>query len=578
MKWYLLIIIGFLLTTCDKQSQNKRAEDTSFAKEAWINPLSDAASTALLKSRIDRIKNYQKSGKPFLQFTTNDKNKILAQNIIAEDPKLKQFTHDQETNEPFLVEMFEIAKANPSNIPERIVYHAGLYQASLYNFAKNSTLRLTVDITAKQIVDANFYDNFQPDLTPPLEQLATAIAINNPKVIEALGYKPNESEALMAATKTALNKTKCERSFHLCCAPTFIKDDKALWVIVDLTDLRVVGIRWTNVGDAGPQERISEKKLLVDKVEECNCKNVNTVKKENWKVNYVLTSSDGLRIYDVQYKNEPYLDDAKLVDWHVSYSNSDGFGYSDAIGCPSFSHAAVTAYDVARVADLIEDDHRVGFVIEQTFKSKQWPQPCNYNYVQRYEFYTDGRFRMAAGSLGRGCGTDGTYRPVFRLVFSGEKQNFSQWTSNSWTNWNKENWHLQEENSEKKDDKHLYKIESNQKSYYIEPSEGQFNDGGRGDFAYSYVTKYHHSANEGNSDLMTIGPCCNTNHEQGPEKFINNESIENCKLVFWYVPKLKNDGVKGREYCWAESFLENGVYKTRSFPCIAGPMFTPIFK
>lgn len=83
---------------------------------------------------------------------------------------------------------------------------------------------------------------------------------------------------------------------------------------------------------------------------------------------------------------------------------------------------------------------------------------------------------------------------------------------------------------------------------------------------------------EGEADLVTIGPCCNTDYQQGPEKFIepSPDNIQNKKLVVWYVAQLKNDDAKGKEYCWAESVLENGVYVTKAYPCFAGPMFIPI--
>jgi hypothetical protein len=115
-------------------------------------------------------------------------------------------------------------------------------------------------------------------------------------------------------------------------APTFVKDDKALWVIVDLTDLTVAGIRWTNVGTTGPAI-ITERKLQDDKMTTCFCEQENRLSKNNWEMNYHITSSDGLEITQLSYKNTPVLKSAKLVDWHVSYSTRDGFGYSDAIGC-----------------------------------------------------------------------------------------------------------------------------------------------------------------------------------------------------------------------------------------------------
>ena len=41
--------------------------------------------------------------------------------------------------------------------------------------------------------------------------------------------------------------------------------------------------------------------------------------------------------------------------------------------------------------------------------------------------------------------------------------------------------------------------------------------------------------------------------------------IDNQELVVWYVAQLKNDDTKGREYCWAESFLENGVFQSKVY-------------
>jgi hypothetical protein len=103
---------------------------------------------------------------------------------------------------------------------------------------------------------------------------------------------------------------------------------------------------------------------------------------------------------------------------------------------------------------------------------------------------------------------------------------------------------------------------------------------GRGDNAWVFITRYHADIDEGEKDLVTIGPCCNTDYHQGPEKFIEPkpESIESTKFILWYVPQIKNDNTPGKEYCWAESKLKNGVFVTETYPCMAGPMFKPIYK
>ena len=113
-----------------------------------------------------------------------------------------------------------------------------------------------------------------------------------------------------------------------------------------------MGLRWTNTGTTGPAAPITERKLQDDKITACFCEKETALQKDDWKMNYMLTSSDGLRVSAVSYKNQPILQSAKLVDWHVSYSGTDGFGYSDAVGCPYFSQAAVIAIDPPMVAAL----------------------------------------------------------------------------------------------------------------------------------------------------------------------------------------------------------------------------------
>ena len=220
----------------------------------------------------------------------------------------------------------------------------------------------------------------------------------------------------------------------------------------------------------------------------------------------------------------------------------------------------------------------IGFALEQNFFSEGWPAPCNYNYLQRYEFYTDGRFRIAVGSLGRGCGNDGTYRPVTRIAFAPNFNNFYEWQSNDWKHWTTEQWQSQNIQTKYTTEGYQYKITSpNQNGFYMVANNGQFDDNGRGDAAYTYVTKHLADKDEGDSDLVTIGPCCNTDYQQGPEKFIEPQPdpIENSPLVLWYVPQLKNDDTPGKEYCWAQSYVENGITKVKTFPCMSGTMFVP---
>ena len=270
----------------------------------------------------------------------------------------------------------------------------------------------------------------------------------------------------------------------------------------------------------------------------------------------------------------PVLTSAKLVDWHVSYSNSEGFGYSDAVGCPYFSQAAVVAAVEPKVSEMKD-----GFSLSQKYYSDGYPTPCNYAYEQRFDFYNDGRFRVVTGSLGRGCGNDGTYRPVTRIAFADQQNNFSEWNGSDWKIWEKEAWQNQKSETPLTKENYQYRINnSNNQGFYVEANRGQFGDKERGDNAFLYVTKNAPDRDEGESDLVTIASCCNTDYKQGPEKFIepSPEPINNSPLVVWYVAQLKNDSEKGKEYCWAESVIENGVYKVKEYPCYSGAMFVPI--
>jgi len=194
------------------------------------------------------------------------------------------------------------------------------------------------------------------------------------------------------------------------------------------------------------------------------------------------------------------------------------------------------ATDPPKIAEIIEGDATVGFMLEQKFFSELWPGPCNYSYSQRYFFYNDGRFRITCASIGRGCGNNGTYRPVFRISFAGNEQNFYEYEQEGWKQWTNEKWQLQKPSTQYDANGFQYKISLDKMiTYLLEPGKGQFNDGGKGDNAYLYLTKNHLNKDEGETDLVTIGPCCNTNHEQGPEKFINAipESTVNTDLVLW---------------------------------------------
>jgi hypothetical protein len=400
-------------------------------------------------------------------------------------------------------------------------------------------------------------------------------------VILALGLNPGEDQATMPNVKTALNGTSCERSKHLCVAPTFLnqENNRALWAIVDLTDWKLVGLKWTDLGTSGKPSKETERSLQNDYVMEHFCEKNNNLSMDEWNIYYRLTSSDGLEIFDVQYQNEKIIRSAKVVDWHVGYSSAEGFGYSDAMGCPMYSSSAVVAFNGPYTEPIEKNGKEIGFALIQDFRSPAWPVPCNYRYHNRYEFYKDGRFRVVTKNLGRGCGIDGTYRPIIRIDLASpeNQEKFEQWTSSGWRSWNKEQWSFQDKNTLYTDKGYAYKVSTKGgKSYFIEPGNGQFEDGGRGDNAYTYVSLRHPEL-EGDVDLMTIGSCCNTDHRQGPEAFLQDgENIVDQDLIIWYVPQMKNDDTPGKEYCWANTVIENGKSVVKYWAGVSGPMFIPI--
>ena len=579
---YLTFALIFLAACTQNASiKNNHTYDADVLTSIIAN--TDSLNTFdFVAARVQNIKVAMQAAIPILLCGDSLSNaQLQAQQIAISDATYTQFVKNKINNTPYRNEIFAVYPARQSDMSSiKNAILANCFKVEMYNYTLNLTSIGIVDVVQKKLLSFATLEQTQPEIPQYLKNIAIKIAVNSPEVQQAYGIKPNEADALMASTKTALNRTRCERSRHLCVAPTFTKEGKALWAIVDLTEFALVGVRWTNTGTTGTVTPITQRKLQDDKITACFCEQETPLAKDGWKMNYMLTSSDGLRIAQVSYNDKPILQSAKLVDWHVSYSNTDGFGYSDAVGCPYFSQAAVIAFEPPKVLAIKDDANAiVGFALEQVFKSELWPTPCNYNYRQRYEFYKDGKFRVAAASIGRGCGNDGTYRPVFRIAFANEQNNFAEWNGINWANWQTEKWQLQQATTTYSPQGYQYQIaDKNGIGFFVQPSNGSFTDKGRGDNAYTYITQNKPTVEEGEADLITIGPCCNTDYQQGPEKFIGStpDNIQNKKLVMWYVAQLKNDDSKGREYCWAESVLENGIYVTKQYPCFAGPMFVPM--
>ena len=499
-----------------------------------------------------------------------------AQQLAIKHPDFLKFTRDDKTQQPLRNEIMTVRKALPADFSGSAgpCAQTECWRVEMYSHFYNASTIAFVDVAQQRVLGITRQSYSQPDLPEHLVTLAAAIAGASPEVQAILQDKARQPDK--KEFKTALQDSRCERSHHLCVAPTYVFDTDALWAIVDLTDGKVVGTRWTELGASGPRTVVTERSLENETTFRNFCEKVNSLKQNGWAMDYVITGSDGLQLTNVQFNGKPVLKNAKLLDWHVSYSSREGFGYSDAIGCPLFSSAVVIAYNGPKIEPITQEGKDVGFSVTQDFRQPPWPTPCNYRYVQRFEFYNDGRFRVAQADFGRGCGTDGTYRPVVRIdVDTAGGENVAEWNGADWSLWDKEQWRLQDD-AKFTNEGYQYRLTGKDgKGFYIEPSRGQFGDSGRGDHAFTYFSTY--KPEEGEKDTVTLGSCCNKDYKQGPEQFIEPaEPIKDKDLVLWYVPQIKNDGNPGSEYCWADTRVKDGVPNIEVWPCWSGPMFVPI--
>jgi len=477
-------------------------------------------------------------------------------------------------------------------------YHC--YQAEKFNFVTNTTTRAIVDVDNLKVLTVEHYPNMQPDISLRLTHIAEAIALNAPEVAKKIGVKPSQKDITMANVRGTMKESPCENSDHLCVAPTFTDHHKqrALWAVVDLTELKLAAAKWAGLGKTSTPACISERSLQNRYIMKNFCQKDSYIEKNGWKIRYRLTGSDGLEIRDVSFESRAVLTSAKIVDWHVSYQQKGAskldtstesyiegrrvefvygegdnylFGYNDAMGCPLFSTSVVLAFNAPQVKELKSRD---GFMLTQDFRNPKWPMACNYRYENRFEFYDDGSFRIVGVNKGRGCGDNAIYRPVMRIDMDiSSKERFYSYSDTDWRLWESE----QRERVVSKI-QYPYKIVSSTNpadGYYIEPNSGQFGDQSRGDHATLFVTKFQ--TQEGDKDLLTLGSCCDL-EDDGVEQYLeDNQSIKDTNLVLWYVPRIRNDDRVGHEYCWADTRIgPDGNLDVQVWPCTVGPRFVPI--
>ena len=215
----------------------------------------------LLEARKQHVAEVLASETPII---TLDKSVIgaeayRAQTIALGSSEFKKNLFDSKRT-PYKNEIFQVRPLAASDRVSTNVNCADgtCYKVEMYNYALNITTLAIIDLKKERVLRIIEYPDMQPELPEHLVKLAVYIANESPEVQAAVGGKPNEDKAIMERTKTSLNNSRCERSQHLCVAPTYVLEPKALWAIVDLTDENMVGTRWTEVGNTGL--RITERR------------------------------------------------------------------------------------------------------------------------------------------------------------------------------------------------------------------------------------------------------------------------------------------------------------------------------
>lgn len=585
MKGIKILLLGFLvfLISCKSNNNSSGTIEKHYMLVKSVPAEEVLKKIPELAAYSELMKNSLKAKPPILKIEDKDlkdEKERKAQAIAIQNSDFIRDVYHPENGAALRNEIMSVRVADPSEIPSGVQCNPGdCYRVVMYNYYFNSSVVAIVDVAKgvvtniKRIIDAEAEPNTR------INELAIDIALSYDEVRNALKLSDNDIAINKSKLKITINKTKCERSKHMCIGPTFYNEDSKIvvWTIVDMTDWKLNGLAWAKTKNA--ENKITEMEVQNEFVMSHFCEMENDTSLGDWKIKYRIIGSDGLEVYDVKYKGNPVINSSKIVDWHVSYLNKPGVGYSDATGCPMFSAAAVVAFGGPFVEDLKDNNgKKTGKAFIQDFRSPIWPAMCNYRYQSRFEFYDDGKFRIMGVNHGKGCNDSAVYKPVFRIDLNlGNKAQFAEWNGSSWNTWGKENWTEQKKSKLTKEGYWFKMTDDKNKGYYLIPDYGQYGKSGRGDNAFVYVSKNKNLPEEGTEDMVTIGECCRYDYKQGPEKFlIPAENIDGEKLILWYVPMMYNDRRPGHEYCWAYMVPNDGKLEVKTWPGNIGPMFVPI--
>lgn len=496
-----------------------------------------------------------------------NRSQQLAQNIALSHADVQNLTQGQRS------EVFNIKNVGQHTTPNSAACaETACQQVEIYNFDSNSTVTAIVDTASETVLDVLYQPRVQPGINKRLADKAIEIALNHPDIIAELGYQPTQVD--MAPVAAGMVGSVCEE--HLCAGPTFEVNGRILWAIIDLTEEELVGLNWTEVPNDGRP---------VVQAQGGGCPEPGVVDRDGWSLAYETTGTDGLRVFDAAFNGRSVLNSAKLAEWHVDYNGTYHIaGFLDVTGCGGTGGFFILPTGETQLLDLVEESETVGFELVQDFRMPNWGADCNYRYEQRMQFYEDGRFRIASGAYGRGCGFFPVYRSVVRIDLAlddADQEQLGYWSGEHWIVPENELYLTPDVDSHGAgghpvgpNGAMLWQMNQDGSGYYMLPGAGQFDEIERGDAAFVYFSRF--DAAEGAADIPVFGGlCCNDDHQQGPHYFINDEPIQNDNIVLWYVAQHQTEvslADPSRNYCWAWFDDDDNV---QTVPCFGGPMFVP---
>ncbi len=157
--------------------------------------------------------------------------------------------------------------------------------------------------------------------------------------------------------------------------------------------------------------------------------NISPVVQNDWVVNWDVTPTDGLRIYNVTYKGALFLRDARIPGVVVDYLSTSCYFYDQFTS--SFIPDTNIFIENLNGTPLASPDQ--GFQIRAG--SPNSTLVPSYYYEQIWRFLPDGRFLALLYLGGGGCYARHVYNPHFKFDFAlggASRSNFYEYTGEGW--------------------------------------------------------------------------------------------------------------------------------------------------